>query len=109
MDRFGGVKMTETKVRIEHFDELMQLCGYCNDESPVCGGGLLGCGHPDNSDKETIDSVQYGQCYRWVCPITMELTPDDEEEDRERLDIVYDKDGWEERLEHYMLISEESK
>lgn len=94
--------MTETKVRIEHLDELMQLCGYCDDESLVQAG--FGCDHPDNSDKETIDGVQYGQCYPWACPIATELSPECEEEDRELLDSVYGKDGWKERTVHYMLI-----
>ena len=94
--------MAETKVRIEHLDELMQLCGYCDSESLVQAG--FGCDHPDNRDKETIDGVQYGQCYPWACPIAMELTPECEEEDRKLLDSVYGKDGWKERLQHYMLI-----
>ena len=96
--------MAETEVRIEHLDELIQVCGYCNTESPVCGGGLFGCDHPDNSDKETIDGVQYGQCYPWACPIAIELYPEKEEDDRKLLDSVYGKDGWKERLSLYMLI-----
>ena len=95
--------MTETKPRIEHLDELMQMCGYCNDESLVQAS--FGCDHPNNRDKETIDGVQYGQCYQLACPIAMELCPRQEEEDRKLLDSVYGKDGWKERLEHYMLIS----
>lgn len=96
-------------VKIEHLDELTQLCGYCNDESPVCGGGLFGCDHPDNSDKETIEGAQYGQCYPWACPIAIELYPEKEEEDRELLDSVFGKDSWKERLSLYMLIKGEFK
>lgn len=96
--------MRKPEVRIEHLDELMQLCGYCNDESPVCGGGLFGCDHPDNSDKETIDGVRYGQCYPWACPIATELDPEKEEDHRELLDSVYGRDGWKERLSLYMRI-----
>lgn len=97
----------KTGVMIEHLDELMQMCGYCDDESLVQAG--FGCDHPDNSDKETIDGVRYGQCYPWACPIAMELCPEKEEEDRELLDSVYGKDGWKERLEHYMQITGKCK
>lgn len=38
-----------------------------------------------------------------------ELTPECEEEDRELLDRVYGKDGWKERLQHYMLIEGKTK
>jgi len=96
--------MTQTEVRIKHLDELTQLCGYCTDESPVCGGGLFGCNHQDNTDKETIDGVEYGQCYPWACPIAVELDPEKEEDHRELLDSVYGEDGWKERTEHYMRI-----
>ena len=94
--------MTEPEVRIEHLDELMQMCGYCDSESLVQTG--FGCDHPDNSDKETIEGVEYGQCYPWACPIAIELYPEKEEEDRKLLDRVYGKDGWKERLTLYMRI-----
>jgi len=93
-----------TEVQIEHLAELTQLCGYCNSESPVCGGGLEGCDHPDNDDKVKIDGVLYGQCYPWACPIAIELDPEEEKEDRELLDGVYGVDGWKERLSLYMRI-----
>ena len=68
-------------------DELSGQCGYADTDAPV--SCHWGCGHPDNTDKETFEGKEYGQCYPWACPLAIELSPDQEEEDLKLLKEVY--------------------
>ena len=78
------------KTKAIHLDTLVRKCGYFHTDTYVNNG--YGCNHPDQEDTELDEETvkEQGRCFSCSCPISSELSPNEEPEDRK----YFDGDNW---------------